>query len=487
MSNVRAFALCLLVFATLFVAGCSEDAASGPSGASVAPASAPLFVSIETDSSSEQWKQAGALLDKFPGGDKLLASALDELSKQGVDFQRDVEPALGPETDIVGLDLSGDGKFVGLTQPDDKQKFEDLIAKGDEEVFTRELDGWTVFADSEAILDEFDSAREDGRLADSSDYQDAIDQIDQDGIASVYLNGKALADALAQEGGASAAQLEPIFPGGKIPSFAISVKAGEDGVRLEGGAKVAEDDTGFTGENFHAELPEEVPGGALLYLDLNNIEEGLSAARDALAQQNPQFDQDIARIEAVLGVSLEEDVFPLFSGETALYIRPSLIIPEVTLVTHVEDEDAAMATLDKLVAGLGVYLPVAPHANDVDIDGIKAKELPLQPPVSLYWAAFDGHLVLTTSREGIAALRSDDNRLADDDDFKRALEQADVPDETTGFAYVNLHDAISSILGFAGAEVPPDVRANLEPLDTFVAYGSKDGTTLRFAAFLAVH
>jgi Protein of unknown function (DUF3352) len=487
MNNVRALALLLLVFAALFAAGCGEEAASGPTGASVAPASAPLFVSIETDSSSEQWKQAGALLDKFPGGDKLIASALDELSKEGVDFQRDVEPALGPETDIVALDLSGEGQFVGLTQPDDKQKFEDLMAKGDEEVFTREFDGWTAFADSEATLDEFASARQDGRLADSSDYQDAIDQVDSDGIATLYLNGKALADALAQEGGASSAQLEPIFPGGKIPSFAISLKAEENGVRLEGGAKVAEDDTGFTGENFHAELPEEVPGGALVYLDLNNLEEGLSAAHDALAQQNPQLDQDLARIEAALGVSLEEDVFPLFSGETALYVRPSLIIPEVTLVTHVDDEDAAMATLDKLVSGLGAYLPVAPHANDVDIDGIKAKELPLQPPVSLYWAAFDGHLVLTDSREGIAALRSDDNRLADDEDFKRALEQADVPDETTGFAYVNLHDAISSILGFAGAEMPPDVRANLEPLETFVAYGSKDGTTVRFAAFLAVH
>jgi hypothetical protein len=487
MSNVRALALFLVVFAALFAAGCGEEAASGPTGAAVAPATAPLFVSIDTDSSSEQWKQAGVLLDKFPGGDKLIASALDELSKEGVDFQRDVEPALGPETDIVALDLSGDGKFVGLTQPDDVQKFEDLLAKGDEEVFTRDFDGWTAFAESEAILDEFAAARAQGRLAASSDYQDALQQADPDGIATLYLNGKALADALAKQGGASSAQLETIFPGGKIPSFAISLKAEENGVRLEGGAKVAEDESRFTGENFHAELPEEVPGGALVYLDLNNLEEGLSAARDALAQQNPQFDQDLARIEAALGVSLEGDVFPLFSGETALYVRPSLIIPEVTLVTHVDDEDAAMATLDKLVSGLGTYLPVAPHANDVDIDGIKAKELPLQPPVSLYWAAFDGHLVLTTSREGIAALRSNDNRLADDEDFKRALETADVPDETTGFAYVNLHDAISSILGFAGAEVPPDVRANLEPLDTFVAYGSKDGTTVRFAAFVAVH
>jgi hypothetical protein len=95
--------------------------------------------------------------------------------------------------------------------------------------------------------------------------------------------------------------------------------------------------------------------------------------------------------------------------------------------------------------------------------------------------------VLTTSRGAIADLKSGDNRLADDEDFKRALEQADIPDETTGFVYVNLHDAISSILGLGGENVPPDVRANLEPLDSLVVYSSKDGETLRFAGFLAVN
>jgi hypothetical protein len=113
--------------------------------------------------------------------------------------------------------------------------------------------------------------------------------------------------------------------------------------------------------------------------------------------------------------------------------------------------------------------------------------MPVSGPVSLYWAAFDGHLVLTTSRVGIADLKSGDNRLADDEDFKSALEQADMPDETTGFVYVNLHDAISSLLGLGGASVPPDVRENLEPLDSLVFYGSKDGETFRFAGFLSVN
>jgi hypothetical protein len=484
MNDVRSFALLLVLVAAL-AAGCGEEAASGPEGASVAPASAQLFVSIDSDSSSDQWKQAGALLDKFPGGDKLIASALGQLSKEGLDFQQDVEPALGPETDIVGLDLSGEGEFVGLTQPDDAEKLRELLAKGDQPLVSREIDGWTAFAETDTVLDKFDAARKEGTLADLSDYQDAIGEVNQDGLVRLYLNGNGLAEAIAKQQGASASQFDTFFPGGQIPSFAVSVTAEENGARVEG-ASMSPDETTFGADNFEAELPEKVPAGVLLYANGNDLEQVFSRARDLLAEQDPQFDQDLARIEAQIGVSLDEDVFPLFSGETAIYVRPSLLIPEVTLVTHVDDEDAAMATVNKLATAIGQYVPAAQRVIDVDISGVQAKQLPLSGPVSLYWAAFDGHLVLTTSRVGIADLKSGDNRLADDEGFKSALEQADMPDETTGFVYVNLHDAISSLLGLGGASVPSDVRANLEPLDSLVFYGSKDGKTLRFAGFLSV-
>ena len=484
MNSVRPFTLLLLLLVAL-LAGCGENAASGPDGASVAPASAQLFVSVDTDSDSDQWKQAGTLLDKFPGGDELIASALDSLSKEGLDFQQDVEPALGPETDIVGLDLSGEGEFVGLTQPDDAQKLKDLLATGDQPMVSREIDGWTAFSDSEAVLDKFDAARKEGTLADASDYQDSIGKVNQDGLVRLYLNGTGLAEAISKEQGTSAAQFDTFFPNGKIPSFAISVTAEEAGARVEGVSANIDEST-FSTDNFKAALPDEVPGGVLLYVNGNDLEQAFSNARDTLAEQDPQFDQDLARLEAQIGVSLEEDVFPLFSGETAIYVRPSLIIPEVTLITHVDDEDAAMATVNKLATAIGQYVPAAQRVVDVDISGVKAKQMPVSGPVSLYWAAFDDHLVLTTSRVAIADLQSGDNRLADDEDFKRALEQADMPDETTGFVYVNLHDAISSILGLGGENVPPEVRANIEPLDSLVFYGSKDGETLRFAGFLAV-
>jgi hypothetical protein len=485
MNSVRSFAILVLTLLPLAV-GCGTTTVSGPAGATVVPASTELFLSVRTDSGSDQWKRAANLFEAFPDGNKAIQGILDQLGAQGIDFARDVEPALGPETDIVALDLAGAGEFVGLTQPDDPAKLKALLAKGDEELFTREVEGWTVFAESTALLDGFESAREDGTLAESSDYEDAIADVDQDALALIYLKGGGLQGTIQQEENLPPGALGALFPEGKVPSLAMSLKAEENGLRIAGAAKLAADEGGFAPENFKAELPDEVPGGALVYAGYNDLESSLSTLRDVMGEGEPEFDRDLARIEAQLGVSLEEDVFPLFSGETALYVRPGFLIPEVTLVTQVDDEDAAMATIGKLVAGLGEYLPAAQRVQDVDIDGVQAKEMPVSPPVSVYWAAFDGHLVLTSSRDGITQLRESDDRLAADSDFRDALEQAGVPEETNGFAYVNLHDAIPYVLGLVGEGVPDSVRANLEPLDHLVLYGSKDGRTLKFAGFLAV-
>ena len=474
-----------LVALVPLAAGCGAESAAGPEGASIAPGSAALFLTVDTSFDSSQWTKAKALLDKFPDGDRFL----DYLSGQGVDFERDVKPALGPETDIVGLDLAGDGTFVGLTQPKDAGKLKALLAKGDSAVVTREFDGWTVFSDKASALDEFESARKDGALADSSDFQDTMGEIDADAIARAYLNGEAVQEAIGQNADVPPGLFGALLPGGKVPSLAFALEAEDGGVRLEGTARLAGDEAGVFSQPFKAHLPAEVPAGALVYVDFHGLGDQLKALRDALAEAMPDFDRDLAQIESATGVSLDADIFPLFANEGALYVRRGLILPEVTLVTEVEHEDAAVPVLDKLFGALGQYLPQGATPEPTTIDGVSAKVVPLGGPVSLYYAAFDGHLVVSTSREGIAALREDDNRLADDADFKRALDDAGVPGETTGFGYVDLKGTIPYILdliGMSGGTPPPEVHANLEPLDKLVFFGTKDGRTVRFTAFLAV-
>src|SRR5262245_14311778 len=111
-------ALALLVAAC---GGSTTSASSGaPGGSTVAPASAPVCVAVDTDSDSAQWKQAQAILDKFPGKDTLIQKIEQALQGQGLSYANDIEPALGPEVDVVVLGVAqGSHDVVAMTQPRD--------------------------------------------------------------------------------------------------------------------------------------------------------------------------------------------------------------------------------------------------------------------------------------------------------------------------------------------------------------------------------
>jgi Protein of unknown function (DUF3352) len=466
---------CLLAGLVLPAAGCGAASSPGAAGAGVAPAGAQIFVNLDTTFDSPAWESGRTLLDKFPDGDRAVAWLTDQLGGQDVEFERDVKPALGPETDLVGLDISGTSAFVGLTQPQDRTKLDALLAKADPPLVSREIDGWVAFADSESILDEFERLRKDGTLDGVEAYEDVTGAVASDGLVHVYVAGEALKQT----------PFAGLF-GSDLPSVALALKPEEGGVRIEGAAKPASSD--LFPEEFKADLPGEVPAGIFAYAGANDLERQLSTLRDLLAEAAPHFERDIGRAEAELGVSLEEDVLPLFAGESALYVRPGFPIPEVTIVTHVDDEQAAVATLDKLAVGLSEYLGGA-QPTDVQVAGVDAKQIDVNPFVSIYYAAFDGHLVVTTSRQGIADLRGDSERLADDQAFKDALDQAGAPAETTGFLYVDLAKAAPAVLGLAGAggqDVPDWVSPNLEPLQSLVLYGERDGDTSTFSGFLSI-
>ena len=470
---MRAFLVALALVLPLAV-GCGGDSASGPAGAEIAPVTSELFLSVRTDFESEEWQQVVDIVERFPDSDRAVGSLLRELGLEDADARAELEPALGPETDLVAFDLAGEGEAVGLTQPEDPAKLEEVLAGLEEDFVTREIEDWTAFSESEAALDRFESDRSEGTLADSDAFTEAMGDVDGDAFLRVYVNGE---------------NIETPLAGREVPGLALSLAAEEGGVRVEGSSRLDEEAETIVPDPFSAELPETVPGGVLLYVGTSGLEGSLSALRDLLAETMPEFDRDLARVENEIGVSLEEDVFPLFRGETALYLRPGLFIPEITVVTEVEDEAAAVATLDDLVAALEEYVPGAQAAREREIEGVQATEVPLVPPFALYYAAFDGRLVVTTSTEGIAALREDEDRLADDPEFEAALDEAGLPEETSGFAYVSLEGAIEYVFGFAeqaGDLVPPVVRANLEPLQGLVVYAEKDGSRLRFAGFLGV-
>jgi hypothetical protein len=101
----------------------------------------------------------------------------------------------------------------------------------------------------------------------------------------------------------------------------------------------------------------------------------------------------------------------------------------------------------------------------------------------------DDTLVLTTTKDAIRDLGGADEKLADTDRYKDALEAAGAPDQYTGLAWVDLKQTVDLIVGFAslsGETVPPDVSRNLEPLRSLVVYGEKDGNLVKSLVFVGI-
>jgi hypothetical protein len=134
-------------------------------------------------------------------------------------------------------------------------------------------------------------------------------------------------------------------------------------------------------------------------------------------------------------------------------------------VSEVDDEEAALRAVQGLVGLAG----------------------PDAPPIA--YDAFDGLLAVSTSQAELDALRSDEPRLDQDDAFEQAADEAGLPEETTGFGYVDLEAVVPLFLGFlprADAAEGAEVKAYLEPLGSVVFWGGKSGSVQDFSLFVGI-
>lgn len=471
----------------------STAAAVTAAGAAIAPASAPIFVSIDTNLDSAQWQTAKKLLDLFPSRDELYRSLLGELGKSGVNVERDLLPALGSELDLVVLDLDPKGNgIVGLAKPDDAAKLTALLQRGGG-VVERTIDGWTAFAPTKATLDRFEQARKDGTLDGSKEYAAALEGLPGEAIARVYA-GPSAAEAVVGSLGSLGGQLgqlggqlgvtPPALPKEspvKLDWAAATIVARDDGFEID----VRSKSPTKPGETYKSELASQVPAGALAFVSFKGVDKPL---KDVLS--DPSLEQPLKDAEQALGLKLD-DLTGLFAGEGAFYVRAGAPIPEITLVLQTDDEEGAVALLDKLVGSAAKSLGTGgkPATSTVQIDGVQARKVDVQA-FALFYAAFDGKLVVTDAQAGISDLRGDGPRLADDPGFKQARDSAGMPDETGGFAYVDLKRSLPALEGLAGTAgsqpVPPEVAENLAPLQSLFVFGAQEGDTAVAHAFLGL-
>jgi hypothetical protein len=482
----------------LLGAGCggtTDTSSSGgggvSSGAAVTPASAPVYVTVDTDVSSDQWKAADALLSRFPGRANLLRSIQSSLTKSGVSWETDVKPALGKELDLAVLDFKPAGNVVGLLQPADDAKFAALVAKAEANdpttrVVYEKVGDWTVVADSQAKIDLYKDQVNGAKLADDAKFQDAIGKLSDSAIVKAYANGAKVTTAL-EKAFPSSGGLSSIAQNGKLTSGAAELVAESNGVKLHGTFKT--EGVTQTFKPYKAALLDRVPAGALLYLTFNG--EGIATE----ANFRKAFEEGFLGTGAGAVPGLKEllpkleKLGPVFAHETALYVRPGAIIPEITLIGQPDNPAEATAAIDGLVAelrALGGGKALTP--KPLTIGDVHAKELDFGQ-FSIFYGVQDGKLIVTDMEQAFQDLKGAGQKLSDDATFKEAVDAAGMPDQNSGFLYVNLKDSVSLVEGLmrlGGSGISPDVVANLRPLRTFLVWGAFGQTESSFTAFLGI-
>jgi len=462
-----------------------------PDGAGIAPASSIAFVSVNTDFSSDQWKQVTKLADRFPGKALLIA----EFKKQtkGLDFEHDVKPALGPEVDLVWLDALNNGNdVVGLTKPDTKAKLDTLLeksrSKGESQAVTAQVGDWVAIADSRAKLDRFKTASAGDKLADNKDFKHAFEEPDSDSSVRAWVSGEFVQSQLDRgltSGGAPPRLSHDL---GDLHSISAAAKAEKDGasVELDGVIDPTPDPATFS-----PSLPDAVPGGALLYVSTTRLDSQVRTIIRLVGKSVPNFETQLSQVEGVLGLSLENDIYPLLKGEDAVAVYPGTgTIPRVLFVQKVDDEKKASSLLRRFsaIAQLGGNI----QAETVQLAGESVQKLtfPGPPNITIYDGATKGKLFVTNEQNlAEQTIKGPADSLADDPLYKNARDAAGMPGKVAAFAFGDQENGLPYILRLAqqsGNAVPPEAFANVKPLHATVVYLVKDGDALRISGFQTI-
>ena len=265
----------LLVAALLPVlAGCGSGSDVG-AAADVVPADVFVYASVDTDFDGDGWAALEEFAARFPNGENSCSrSPTRSTPEEGIDFEADVEPALGDEVAFVVLDAPArdplaegtSESFVLLLQPDDDAAFQRLLKKSDEPPVTDEVDGWTVVAEDQESLDSFRADLDGPRLDGSEAFERAMEDLDDSALARVFVNGAKLS-------GRTKPTVEKPPDDALLPGGAALLRHGfdveSDSARIDGRAV-------FAGEPVRNGLllgrPSRVPGDVLAYVSFNDLE-----------------------------------------------------------------------------------------------------------------------------------------------------------------------------------------------------------------------
>jgi hypothetical protein len=469
----------------VLAAGCGGTETAGRGGAGIVPAGVPAFVAVDSDPDSSQWKTIDQLASKFPDKQKAIASIKKEMREGGLDWKRDVKPALGPEVDLVWLDFANGGEnIVGLMQPDDEGAFERAVKKSNAQDPTDKLvyekhRGWMLVSNKQALLDRFKTMSDaaDERLDEDPTFAAAMKSAPDEALAKAYVDGRKVMDEVNRQ--TTPDERKFVRQVGSLDWAAASLAASSEGIALDmtvHGSLGTLFDKRPTPKPFEAKLPDRIPKNAILYLTFHGTRGLLSGLENNPALQSPE----LGPVMGVLG-----EVGTLLQGENAFYVRPAASggIPEITLVAEPKPGVSGRRTLDRIINRFRSDLGVRPRHGTVA--GTPTSTLGFGD-FSIHYADVGGKLVVTDLPAGIAGVKNPGKPLADSPTYKDALETSGMPSKTHGFLYVDIRAGTGLVEKLSGEHLPGEVSRNLKPLRSAVEYAVSRQHQLSVRFFLRV-
>ncbi len=470
----RIVAAAILVALALAVAGCGgkEEAAANavPASASLAPEDALGFVTITSDEGAEQWRRADALLALFPDArDSVVAQIEQELDDQGLTWDEDVAPALGPETVVV---VTKDEKVVVFTKPDDQNALRKLLSTSDTPLVTDTLSGWTAVTETTADLTAFRASLAQGTLDAVETFRESMGALPADALARGWVDLRGVTQEVSKAFDA-VEETQDL----DVEDLAAAVSAEEDGVLLSLGVH-GPDDLGAS--SYEPKLLERVPADAVLALSFGGTQGVLDRVERSVDLKGIS-----GFLDDTVGISFDR-VLDALSGEGALYVRDGgADLPEVTLALRPPDADETWSSIEN--AARKIASDAGGRVETGSEGGRTVARLVLDD-LTVVFAKVDSDVILvSTGAKALDEYVGDGAKLKDASTFRNAADRVELGDRTNGFVYVDLDGLIPFIEQVAGPDtVPDEAREVLSSLDSVIFQTDADGGTIRFSGFLRI-
>ena len=442
-----------------------------------------MFVVIDSDLRSSQWQTVNALANKFPDKQKAVDAIKQQLNRKGLDWKRDLEPALGPEVDVVMLDFAHPNETVALMQPQDEGAFERAVKKGNaidpsSQLVYDKFHGWTVMSDKQAAIDAFERASDSSvRMLPEDGTFSSATRKSGDGILRAYVNGAQVMTAARNFLGPDAG---PYFKKlGTLDWLLMTLRAKSDGIAWDTTVH------GTPGKEFdkvseHASdgsLQKLVPKDALLYLAFHGSKGMLGGLGS-----NPILQQSGLK---GLGDALQQ-LGRIMAGENALYVRApgSSDLPEVTFIAAPEGGVDGAAALDRVLNRFAKELGGRPHRAVVA--GVPVRVIGAGGRVTVQYANVKGKLVVTDFPSGIAFAKNGGKVLTDSREYQNAARSSGLPAKPQVVLYVDIHSTIPLIGRLGNGRIPASVERNLKPLRSAVEYAVSHSHEIQISFFLRI-